>query len=141
MGGDRENLDGLLKLLDEVGMAWLSNEIRQLRFVGNEPSVTPEDITKSRQAYNEEGGEFPFGEIESVPSRNVAELTDRNCIELILARIEAIAGHLIQAKLDAAELGIHRIQLGVESERGDRSEDTVNLLESLASNIRTGFLQ
>jgi len=48
MHGDRENLDGLLKLLDEVGMGWLSNEIRQLRFDGNEPSVTPEDITKSR---------------------------------------------------------------------------------------------
>lgn len=141
MGGDRENLDSLLKLLDEVGMAWLSNEIRQLRFDGDEPSVTPEDIAKSRQAYNKEGGESPFGEIESVSSRNVAELTDRNCIELILARIEAIAGHLTQAKLDATELGIHGIQLGVESERGDRSEDTLNLLESLASNIRVGLLQ
>ena len=141
MHGDRENLDGLLKLLDEVGMGWLSNEIRQLRFDGNEPSVTPEDITKSRQEYNVKGGEFPFGEIELVPSGSAAKLTDRNCIELILARIEAIAGHLTQAKLDATELGIDRIQLGVESEHGDRPGDAVNLLKSIASSIRTGFLQ
>lgn len=141
MGGDKENLDGLLKLLDEAGMAWLSNEIRQLRFDANELSVTPEDVAKSRQAYNEEGGEFPFGEIEPVTSTKATELTDRNCIELILARIEAIAGQLKQAKLYAAELGIHRILLGVESERSGKSEDTVNVLASLASNVRNGFLQ
>lgn len=142
MEESERNLESILQLLDNAGLTWLTDEVRQMRFGLSEPSIGPEWVARSRKTYDANRGESPFEPIESSPPQRAAELaTSRDCIAFVAERIEAMAWQLEEAKRDARELGIERIQFGMEPGRGGEPEAVIELLRSLAEGIRAEELQ
>ena len=133
-------LKEILLLLDEAGMAWLTDEVRQMRRATSEPSVIPEDIVRSSRTYDANNGDSPLEVTDLYPPQAGVNTDDGHCVEFLAARIEAIAGQLEDARSDAAGLGIDRVQLGVDENAGEPPE-IIELLRALATNIRPSASQ
>lgn len=132
-----EYIESVLRLLDAAGMYWLTDEVRELRFVDGEPSVGHDDVAQSRRTYNRFSGESPFAPIGAPGERGGPKrLSSRECIEFMGDRVESIASQIEEAILDASKLGIVRIHLGLGGSGDARPAEIAEILRSLAANIR-----
>jgi len=141
MAKDKEVLNYLLEALDDVGMTWLVDEVREFRGRPIEPSVSDALVAQSRRSYNPRGGESPFERIEPISVETVVSPTCRDCIEYVAARIQSIGSQLEAIPEDAASLGITHVQLGGEFEPAEGTDGARTLLSQVAESIRQDLLR